>query len=139
VASQSITLTERPAAHAPAPATAALGLTCPLASNCSCVFARFQAEPTERASAPAPDMPAALAASVATWREWGWSLVSSTGRDAVMERQRLMSFCAHLALTVATAGLWLIYWLPRVRRPRIETVTLTLGSGGAVRSSAKLH
>ena len=114
------------------------GRACPLASNCSCVFQRVP--PAETAArAPEPPSGTALASAVTTWTEWGWSVVRTSDTEVVLERRRALPFCLHLALTVLTGFLWLLYWVPRVRRPRFDTVTLTLGPDGAVSSSSPLR
>jgi len=133
-------LLESPGEHRPAASTRGSG--CPLASNCSCVFQRFQptatAVPSHTAAAAATPS-GILAADVATWIEWGWNVARSDDTEVVMERRRVIPFCFHLGLTVVTGLLWLIYWIPRARHPRTEMVTLTLAGDGTVTASARLH
>ncbi|AMM21378.1 hypothetical protein AX769_16120 [Frondihabitans sp. PAMC 28766] len=121
------------------PSPASHGRGCPLASNCSCIFQRIQ--PATRVAATVTDASPgqALQAESATWQEWGWNVVHETTDEVVLERQKLVSFCLNFVLTLLTGFLWLIYWVPRARHPRIDSVTLTLTRDGSVASTSRLH
>ncbi|MCU1529450.1 MAG: hypothetical protein JWP75_3213 [Frondihabitans sp.] len=114
------------------------GRGCPLGSNCSCVFQRVQAA-SDDADATATVSPNTnpntlpndpLAAEVTNLTDWGWNVVRTEPTDVHLERQRSLPFCANLALCLVTAGLWLIYWVPRTRHPRVDTVTVSRAPDG---------
>ncbi|GAA4685945.1 hypothetical protein [Frondihabitans cladoniiphilus] len=129
------------------------GRGCPLASQCSCVFQRIAMRETGDAradvaaevatprdtSASAVAEPAAFSEAVAEWTAWGWNVVASAPDEVVLQRIHRVSFCANLGLVVVTGALWLLYWVPRARHPRVDSVTLTLEADGTVRSSSRLH
>jgi hypothetical protein len=92
----------------------AQGKPCPFASNCTCIFAG-QVEHD-----------ASLSADVNALRDEGWNVVSADASEVVLERRRGIPFCWNLALAVVTGSLWLIYWIPRMRHPKIERKVVTI-------------
>jgi hypothetical protein len=116
------------------------GSTCRFASNCSCVFqpGRFiapeftAAEPTSTDLASRDDL---IAAEIRRWTDLGWSARTTTPDEVILERQRNLPFCLNAFLTLATGFLWLIYWIPRSRHPKIETKILDISAFEAASAS----
>ncbi len=111
------------------------GTTATTASAASADAARRPAAPRVGRS-----MPTELPAGVSEWTDWGWTVVeigtpSEHGTEVTLERRRTLGFCANLGLTVATGFVWLAVWIPQTRRPRFDTVTLTVRSNGRVTAS----
>jgi hypothetical protein len=100
--------------------------TCPFASNCSCVFSRPQSiegMPTVTDTALHDE---AVSAEVTNWTDLGWKVVRSSSHEVVLERQKSLPFCLNVLLCLVTGFLWLIYWIPRARNPRIDTKVVSL-------------
>lgn len=115
------------AAEAPVDGTATTGAT---------------ADAATRPAAPrvGRSMPTELPAGVSEWTDWGWSVVeigspSELGTEVTLDRRRTLGFCANLGLTVATGFVWLAVWIRQTRRPRFDTVTLTVRANGRVTAS----
>jgi hypothetical protein len=81
---------------------------CPFASSCNCVFNGQSAHDES------------LSAEVTSYVDRGWKVVSADADEVVLERRPGLPFCWNLGLVVATGFLWLIYWVPRMRHPKIE-------------------
>lgn len=108
-------------------------VTCPFGANCSCVFsASWQAEhaidDTLRESLRADE----LGAEVTNWTDRGWAVISSDSREVILERRLGLGFCLNVLLCLATGLLWLAYWIPRTRHPKIDTKVITLAPDGTV-------
>ncbi|ROQ36556.1 hypothetical protein EDF46_3098 [Frondihabitans sp. PhB188] len=119
---------------APTTRAAAMRSACPLASSCSCVFTKVQGQTVMLS----PSTSSSLHAEVTHWTDLGYAVVRSDAGEVVLERRRLLGFCVNAALTAVTGLLWLAYWIPRTRHPRVDVVTLTVTPGGDVATSAVL-
>jgi hypothetical protein len=64
------------------------------------------------------------------WTDWGWKVVSRDAREITLERTKRLPFCYNLGLTVVTGMLWLIYWVPRIRHPKVERQLLRIDAEG---------
>jgi hypothetical protein len=116
----------------PMRAQAGHGLACPFASNCSCVFARVQESEREPAATNTALDDERVRAEVTTLTDRGWKVTTASDREVVLQRTRGLSFCANLFLCLATGMLWLLYWVPRSLRPRIDTRVVLLTPSGDV-------
>jgi hypothetical protein len=105
--------------------------SCPFASNCSCVFNRPAQAAAERHEEDAPGAPS-ISAQVAEWTSWGWSVVSTSDREIVIERMKKISFCVNAALCIVTAFVWTIFWVARTRHPKVERRVLSISADGQV-------
>jgi hypothetical protein len=104
--------------------------TCPFGANCSCVFSRnltIDAIPTDPAMHSE-----ALTDAVTAWIDLGWRVTSADSTQVVLQRQKGLAFCLNVLLVPVTGFLWLIYWIPRLRHPKIETKTITVTATGAI-------
>jgi hypothetical protein len=66
----------------------------------------------------------------------GWKIVASNASEVFLERRRGFSFCANMFLCLATAFLWLAYWIPRALHPRIEQRIMTISPAGEIQTTA---
>jgi hypothetical protein len=117
------------------PMAAGPAKVCPFGANCSCVFAapRDGVIDLELTGTSAPS--AQAVAEAASWTKRGWRVVESGQSRIVLERRQILGFCSNAMLTVVTAGLWLAYWIPRIRHPRVDTrIISVLGNGETVTS-----
>ncbi|MCU1477684.1 MAG: hypothetical protein JWQ64_2377 [Subtercola sp.] len=136
-----------PSLRVPSDATVQVKLTCPFGANCSCVFSRNQASEsvasgtgtgtetpvgTEAAHDDTAIGAEAMSAEVMSWRMRGWRVAASTAREATLERQQTQSFCVNVALTLLTGFLWLAYWIPRARHPKIDTWVVAVSDSGEI-------
>jgi hypothetical protein len=108
--------------HQPAPDVSAVqGKTCPFASSCSCIFSR---SPSTEGMAVVTDTALQddrVSAEITDWTDRGWKVISADSHEVVLERQRNLPFCLNVLLCLLTGFLWLIYWIPRARNPKIDT------------------
>jgi len=119
---------------------------CPFGSNCSCVFssnqqAQQQAQQHAAASATTSGVirtgTPGGATDLSAWTDWGWKVVSRDSNEIVLERTKTLPFCFNLSLVVLTGLLWLFYWVPRIRHPKVTRTVLVIGADGrAVEASA---
>jgi hypothetical protein len=84
-------------------------------------------------SAPAGDP--AFEAEVAKWIDSGWRVTRAVVDDVSLERPLGLGFCVNAALCIVTGFVWLVYWIPSSRRPRIDTRRVTLTDDGTVKVS----
>jgi hypothetical protein len=87
---------------------------CPFASNCNCVF-NGQSEHDET-----------LSTEVNALVDAGWKVMSADENEVVLERRPGLPFCWNLSLVVVTGFLWLIYWIPRLRHPKVLRKVVSL-------------
>jgi hypothetical protein len=110
-----------PMMPSPRPPTAprAQAKACPFASNCTCVFAGNLEHDDSYTD------------EVNSLVDSGWSVVSADASEVILERRPGLPFCWNLSLVVVTGFLWLIYWIPRMRHPKIERKVVSLAGATA--------
>jgi len=96
------------------------------------VFARVRPEPSAVVITSAPAGDPAFDAEVAKWVDSGWQVTRASSDDVSLERPLGLGFCVNAALCVLTAFVWLAYWIPSSRHPRIDTRRITRSSDGTV-------
>jgi hypothetical protein len=108
------------------------GRSCPFASNCACVFDRTGiTDELHRLTETAAAAGESVNPEVAKWVDRGWTVASVSAGTVTLERPRRLAFCINLGLTLVTGFLWLIYWIPLARNPRVRSKIITVGPVGA--------
>jgi hypothetical protein len=118
---------------------ASTGFTCPLGANCSCKFSGNRMDGAEVTATIAEPLPKKvrkrLATEVKSWTDLGWKVTTASAREVVLQRRRALSFCVNVLLCFATASLWLAYWIPNARNPKIDTRIVTVSESGEIVTS----
>lgn len=114
------------------PATTRAPKTCAFGANCACVFSRNQPAAMDLTGPDAAPLDAAVAAEVTKWTDLGWRVTASSRDEVVLERPYGLAFCANVLLSLATGLLFLAYWIPRSRHPRVALKRVTPAADGAV-------
>jgi hypothetical protein len=112
--------------------TEARARVCPFGSHCSCIFAGSSSTVALLPLADINGHDKALVTEVDNWTKRGWIVTTASHRRVVLERRLALPFCVNAALCVVTGLLWLIYWIPRSRHPKVLTMVLTLSANGEV-------
>ena len=99
--------------------------TCPLDANCSCAL-----HPAKIVDA---DAPFERNAEVRDLLDRGWVVESATDDEVVLSKRRgIQSLCVNFVLTMVTALVWLVVWIPNARHPRVDRRTIVLAAGPVI-------
>ena len=69
--------------------------------------------------------------SVTFWTDRGWNVVTASSSEVLFERRAALPFCFNVLLCLVSAFLWLAYWIPSARRPKIKTKIMTISADGS--------